>query len=198
MTTPDSELVRLIQARDSAAFEELFARLADPLRRHLVSIVRDAAAAEDLLQEVFLRLWTHSDRWEGRGTLEAWLFGIATNLALNHVRSARRRKQQPLPVQPPTADDDDDSPLPGWMIDAAALGPDQIAAQAELRDRVNDLLDELPDDKRQLLRLAYANQMNLQDIADLLGVPKGTVKSRLHHARKNMAQKWEATQKGKL
>src|SRR5687767_2583288 len=81
---------RIRRRRDGAAFETLTARYREPLLRHLVSMVRDGAAADDLLQEALLRVWTRADRWDGRGAVKAWLFRIATNLALNHLRTVRR------------------------------------------------------------------------------------------------------------
>ena len=59
-------------------------------------LVRDEPAAEDLLQETFLRVWTRAGQWNGQGTFKGWLFRIATNLALNHLRTRRRRPEQPL------------------------------------------------------------------------------------------------------
>src|SRR5262245_30078588 len=109
MSLSDRELMLGVGARDAGAFEELCARYGEPLRRHLQRMLRDADAAEDLLQETLLRVWTHAGQWDGRGAPRAWLFRVATNLALNHVRALRRRPQQPL-VPPPDPSDLEEEP----------------------------------------------------------------------------------------
>ena len=192
----DSELVRRVAGGDAEAFDALFARHKSPVCRHLVGMVRDRGVADDLLQETFLRLWTRAEQWTGGGTLRNWLLRIATNLALNHFRSVRRRRQQPLePPVPPNrgredAEDEEDF-VPGWMIDASALGPDALAEFAEQRELFGRLVDRLPDDKREVFRLAQEAELNLREIAEQLGIPEGTVKSRLHYARRRLAREWD-------
>ena len=94
----DQDLIERIRERDAKAFETLFARYTETIRRHVARIVRDDSAAEDVVQEVFLRVWTCAAQWDGRGTFKAWLFRIATNVALNHLRAMRRRREQQLEV----------------------------------------------------------------------------------------------------
>ena len=120
MQPTDRELVHHVRAQDADAFEALCDRYREQLRRHLVRIVRDPDVAEDLLQEVLLRVWMHSDRWDERGSFKAWLFRVATNLALNHLRTIRRRRQRPLDL-PPDAVDEDELPAPSWIVDASSL-----------------------------------------------------------------------------
>jgi DNA-directed RNA polymerase specialized sigma24 family protein len=85
----DGDLVARICDQDARAFEDLLARYGNRIRRHLARIVRADAAAQDLAQEVFLRVWTHAGQWNGSGSFQAWLYRIATNLAFNHLRSVR-------------------------------------------------------------------------------------------------------------
>ena len=82
----DEYLMRRVQERDARAFEELLQRHAPRLRRRLAGMVRDEAAAEDLLQEASLRLWTRADQWRGEGSAKGWLLRTATNLALSASR----------------------------------------------------------------------------------------------------------------
>jgi RNA polymerase sigma-70 factor (ECF subfamily) len=189
METPDRELMGRIRQGDEAAFELLAGRHTSPLRRRLVAMVRDRAAAEDMLQEVLLRLWTRADQWQGTGSVGGWLKRTATNLALNHLRSARRRRERPL--QPPSQEPEGEEDLvPGWMIDTATLGPDAALEQAELRRRMRRLMDELPGEKREVLQLLYDEETDVEEAARRLRVPPGTVKSRLHYARKHLARRW--------
>jgi len=186
----DHELITRVRSGDAEAFDVLFERHAPRIRGRVIRIVRESAAADDLLQEVFLRLWTRAEQWEGRGTVAAWLLRTATNLALNHLRSVRRRRQQPL--EPPAYTDEDEADtLPGWMVDAASLRPDEALEQAEQDDAFRGLIDALPDGQREVMRLAAEHEMEISEIADELDIPPGTVKSRLHYARLRLAREWE-------
>ena len=190
MTLSDHDLMARVCQRDAAAFEVLCERYSAPLRRHLLGMLRDADAAEDLLQETLLRAWIHAAQWDGRGTPRAWLFRVATNLALNYVRTLRRRRQQPLDLPPDLAEPDEEPAIPGWMIDTASLGPDEALELAERRDLLRRLVAELPEEKRAVLRLIHEAEMEIGEVAQALGIPPGTVKSRLHYATRRLARAW--------
>lgn len=189
MTGSDEQWVAGIRRGDAGAFESLMARYGDGVRRHLAGIVRDQAAAEDLTQEVFLRLWTRAEQWECRGSFRGWLFRIATNLALNHLRSVRRRREEPL--SPPTGEGDAEADLPERLIDALAPDPAATLEARERTGRLHRLLEQLPLEKREVLRLIHEEEMEIREVADTLGIPEGTVKSRLHHARRYLSRVWE-------
>ena len=194
MTAPqqpaDAELMARVRQRDEAAFEALLLRHRETIRRSVLSIVRDGDAADDLVQEVFLRVWTRADRWdEAGGLFGSWLLRIATNLALNHLRSVKRRRERPLELPPDLLAEDDDSPVPGWMTDMAALGPDAVLEQTERQAHLRRLVDDLPEEKREVFRMACEAEMEIREVAEALGIPEGTVKSRLHYAKKQIAYK---------
>ena len=188
----DRDLAKGIRERDGQAFEALFGRYAGRIRLHLLHMVRDGAAAQDLVQEVFLRVWTRAEQWNGSGTFKAWLYRIATNLALNHMRAARRRREQPLDVPGDRGDGEEEEGMPAWMSDASALGPDAKLELAEQRALFQRLIEGLPEEKREVFRLVHEMEMSMRDAAEELGVPEGTVKSRLHYARKRLAREWQA------
>ncbi len=190
----DEDLITRILAGDAEAFEILLERHGEPIRRHIARMLRDETAADDLTQEVFLRVWTRAEQWSGKGAFRAWLYRVATNLALNHLRSRRRRRQQPLEVPRASFDDEDETPVPGWMVDAAALGPDAWLELDERRQLCRRLIDSLPEDKRRVLQLLHEEEMDVRSVAESLGIPPGTVRSRLHYALKRLAQQWEALQ----
>ena len=98
MVATDGDLIQRVLCSDAAAFDALYERHASAVRWRLVQVVRDEAAADDLLQETFLRLWTRAEQWQGTGSVAGWLMRIATNLALNHLRSKRRRPARPRPL----------------------------------------------------------------------------------------------------
>lgn len=187
----DQDLMLRIAERDAQAFETLFVRYEEILRQHLIRIVRDLNAADDLLQEVFLRVWTRADQWRGQGTFKAWLFRIATNLALNHIRSVQRRREQPLEIPPEMTDEEDGKAAPGWMIDASSLGPDAVLELTEQQELLGRLIHELPEEKREVFRLVHEVEMDIREVSEALSIPEGTVKSRLHYTKKSLARKWQ-------
>jgi RNA polymerase sigma factor (sigma-70 family) len=80
---------------------------------------------------------------------------------------------------------------PGWLIDTASLGPEATLERAEQRELIWRLVDALPDEKREVVQLVYEAEMELRQVASTLGVPEGTVKSRLHYAMKRLAREWK-------
>ena len=195
MQPTDQALICQIQAHDSDAFELFFARYRTAIERHVAKTIRDATATDDLVQEVFLRVWTRAEQWDGRGAVKSWLYTIATNLALNHLRAARRRPQQPIDTPPKVKfkedwNDDDEFSVPAWMIDATAVRPDVAVVNAERQQNFWKLVDTLPDDKRDVFRMVYDADMDLRSVADTLGIPEGTVKSRLYYSKRQLAERW--------
>lgn len=181
-----------IQAQQTWAFDQLFERYEVALHRHVYGIVRDEPAADDLLQEIFLRVWTHSNQWNGQGAVKSWLFRIATNLALNHLRSRRRHPEQPLELPENLLDEDDLPDTPGWLVDTTSLGPAAVVEQVEQAARLQQVLYNLPEEKRELLHLVHQMEFSLREAADELGIPEGTAKSRLHYAREQVKRGLQA------
>jgi len=192
MQPTDAALISQICGQDEAAFATLFARYQSAMTRHIDKTVRDSAVTEDLVQELFLRVWTRAEQWDSRGSVKAWLYRIGTNLALNHLRSVRRRPQQPLqttpnPLPKENWNDDDEYEIPAWMIDDAAARPDTTVVDADQRQRFWETVNTLPAEKRDILHMVYAAEMDLQSVADQLAIPTGTVKSRLYHSKRQLA-----------
>ena len=190
----DQTLIESIQDQQAWAFEALFERYEGAVRRHLCYIVRDEPAAEDLLQETFLRVWTRAGQWNGQGAFKGWLFRIATNLALNHLRTRRRRPEQPLELPDTMVDDDDLPDTPGWLVDTASLGPEAVVEQVEQGARLQQIIQDLPEEKRELLHLVHQMELSLREAADELGIPEGTAKSRLYYAREQVKHGLQAEQ----
>lgn len=176
----DSQLMSRVAGGDASAFDVLTARYERAIVRHLCGITRDSDSAHDLSQEVLLRVWTHADQWDGR-SVKGWVFRIATNTALNHLRTVRRRRESPLEFT--TADDQD------CQADSA-LRPEEAVELAERNRLFRGLVEDLPADKQEVLRLVYEYEMEIHEVAEELGLPEGTVKSRLHYARKRLACEW--------
>ena len=197
MEQSDQTLIRKIVKRDATAFETLFARHSASVRQHILGIVRAESAAEDLVQEVFLRVWTRAEQWNGQGEFKSWLFRIATNLGLNHLRTVRRRRQEPLETPPDEFEDEDERPPdPDWLVDTSSHGPEVMVEQAERSQLLWQLVDGLSQEKREVLHLIYQKEMALREVAVELGIPEGTVKSRLHYSIRHLAREWKEIASG--
>ena len=191
MTPSDAILMQRIVARDQEAFAILFARYQVQVTENLRWIMRDPVAADDLTQEVFLRVWNRADQWSGQGSFRGWLFRIARNLSLNQLRTQSRRREQPLEMPSLYDEEDEEQPVPGWMIDRAALGPDVQLERAEQRRILQALIDALPEEKREIFQMVvYEDEVTLREVAERLAIPEGTVKSRLFYTRKQLAEAW--------
>lgn len=173
---PDVALVAALAAGEVEALGALYDRHARIVFALLVRITGDRDAAEELLQEVFLRAWQHAHAFDdSRGTVSSWLYGIAHNLALNELRRRRRRPQ--LQPRPAGADPDDD--FGGYL---AADSDPAVDAWCAVRDaELAQALDQLPPSQRAVL-LLYGEGFSQSEIAAKLGEPLGTVKSRMRRA----------------
>ena len=150
----DAELMSRVAQGDSDAFDALAARYEKAITLRLSDIIRDSDAARDLTQEVLLRVWTHADQWDARGSLRGWIMRIATNTALNYLRSVRRRRESPLDL---TTEEQD--------YEADALRPEEAVELAERNRLFRKLVEELPADKREVLRLVHESGMEVQEVA---------------------------------
>lgn len=194
MQPSDAELVAAICAHDASCFELLSNRYRELVFRHVLALLHDSDASEDVVQETFLRVWQKAEQWQGQGHLKGWLLRTATNLALNHLRSAHRRKVQPLePLLDDFSEDEaDQQPFPAWMVDQSTPEPVLLLEQAERGKLLQQLIEGLPAEKREVFRLVHDAQMETRQVAETLGIPEGTVKSRLYYANKRLAHEWRA------
>ena len=190
MKPADAVLMGRIVEKDQEAFAILFRRYRAQVTENMLWITRDPNLADDLTQEVFLKLWNRAAQWSGKGSFRAWLFRIARNLSMNQMRSINRRCEQSLEGPSPWDEEEHGPPVPGWMIDGAALGPDVVMERGEQRRILQDLIDALPEEKREVFQMVYGDEVALREVARRLEIPEGTVKSRLFHARKQLADAW--------
>ena len=191
MQIPDPQLIAQIKERDERAFQQFFERYREQVHQRVRRIVRDDASANDVVQEVFLRVWNRAGQWSGRGTVASWLFRIATHLSLTHLRTVRRRREQRLEMLSETVEQETQQ-VPEWMIEAASERPDARMERADQQRWLRRQVQELSEDKREVFHLIYDAQVEVRDAADRLGIPEGTVKSRLHHGRRQLSQAWQA------
>jgi RNA polymerase sigma-70 factor (ECF subfamily) len=180
----DDELLSRVQKRSKPAFNELFSRHEPSVRRRLRTVLRDPDAAKDVLQEVFVRVWEKASAWDGRGTARGWIYRITLNLAFNYLRDRRRLSELPLDARVPAeADDDADSQLPRFL-ESGFPEPPAAFETAETRGYVQELIDGLPAPKRAVMHMVHCEDFSVREVSEALGIPDGTVKSRLFYGRK--------------
>jgi RNA polymerase sigma-70 factor, ECF subfamily len=167
MRITDSQLVRRLQANDRAAFEDVVERYYGRVYRQLWHLCGQVETAADLTQETFVQAWKSLPSFQGRSGLRTWLYTIA-------VRVWQRWKERSSGHEHLLLDELADT-LPDPDGDPAAL-----AETHHLQEAVREALQRLPEAYREALVLFYLQGMKYQEIADALGIPLGTVKSRLH------------------
>jgi RNA polymerase sigma-70 factor (ECF subfamily) len=175
MATPpdasDEELLAAYRTGDVAAFEALFRRYQTRLYRHLVHMLDDRAAAEDVVIETFQRLHVHRDDFRAGGLVRPWVYTIARNLARNRRRRGR---------------------LVTWLslagVDHEPRVPGPEGSRDEVERRVASALAALPERQREACSLRLLVELPLEEIARVTGTSVGTVKSRLYYGQRRLRQ----------
>jgi len=178
------ERVRQAQQGDVRAFEELFQQYQKGIYNAIYQIVRSESDAADLTQDVFVRAYRALPRLQSPEAFTSWLYRIAINLSRNHLRDTARQRTESLEFN----DGDDEG---GGQRDIADTSADP-AAKAQTRDvqdRVRRAIDTLSEDHRTVILLHHIEEMPVEEIARILSVSVGTVKSRLSRARENLRRK---------
>jgi len=165
----DEELIVQVAQGDRRAFEALYDKYASLVFGLALRMLGNREIAEEAVQEIFWRVWQRAKSFERGRSFAPWLFGIAHNYAIDELR---RRRARPQPVY-----EDADNPVLSSIADEADVG--EAALQSEQRRIVLNALRELPDEQRQALELAYFGGLTQQEIANRLGNPLGTIKTRM-------------------
>ena len=188
LAATDEQLMAAHTAGDDAAFAELHRRHERELGRFLRRFVGDAASADDIAQEAFLQVHTSAGAFDVQKSFRPWLFTIAANKARDMLRSRARRRTVSVHLVTDAAGEH-------TLLEnlaAAVEGPTLRLEAGETKDRVAAVIARLPLIYREVLLLAYFHQFPYRHIGEVLGVPLGTVKSRLHVAVKAFAETWQA------
>jgi len=188
----DADLMARVSNGDQHAFAAVYDRHAQTLYGAAMRYLRDPGAAEDVVQETFLAMWTRSESYSPQaGSLIAWLLTIARNRAIDRLRAASR---QPTAVGiSPAFSDGSESDLEARLAlgqpvgsSTAAEEPAEFAERRWLRAVVRTAIDGMPDAERRALELAYDDQLTQAEIAERLGWPIGTVKTRTRRAMQRL------------
>lgn len=184
LVDPDVQLMLRVKQGDDEAFAELVETYQDRVVSIFGNILDDSAAAEDLAQETFLRIYRARHGYEPQAKFSTWLFRIANNLASNNRRSRRRRKEVqfgsgdtgPLSTRPPE----------GNLAEKSGLMPARMLDKEELRRMIRAAMETLNDNQRMAVLLNKFEEMSYADIADTLEMSPAAVKSLLARARENL------------
>jgi RNA polymerase sigma-70 factor, ECF subfamily len=167
---PDIGLVERIVARDATAVAELYDRNSRMLFGVIMRILRNQSDAEEILQEVFVRVWTRADSYDERlGCPAAWLIRIARNQAIDRLRAKRTRGELDA-IQPASADD---------LSSTTVLTPEHVVADSRRRDTILQALNSLTAEQRALITAAFFEGYTHAELAARFNLPLGTVKTRI-------------------
>lgn len=185
----DEELFQRFRGGLADAFEVLVRRYERELYGYLRRYLSDASLAEDVFQNTFLQLYKKSGQYEQGRPVRPWLYTIATNQAIDALRRQNRHQALSLDQnREETAEGDLNSLLD--TLTSREAGPVEQVEAEERRDRVRASVERLPEFLRQVLLLAYYQGLKYREIADILEIPVGTVKSRLHAALVKLHEMW--------
>ena len=176
-TNPDSQLIERCQRGDDEAFRELIEQHKRLVFALIARSIRDQARAEELAQEVFLRVYRGLRYFRGEARLTTWIYRIAIN-----VLAEERRPGRPIEVSL-------DEPAPGR--DGPRFEPggeDRAFSDLELQDRLGKAIERLPAQYQVLVNGHYLKGLRYEDLAEALGLPMGTVKTHLHRAKRLLRQ----------
>ncbi|HXA09231.1 MAG TPA: sigma-70 family RNA polymerase sigma factor, partial [Chthoniobacterales bacterium] len=169
----DEVLVGRIAQGDRLAMQVLFARHHVRVYRFVLRFVRNEASAEDLISEVFLDVWRQADRFEGRSAVSTWLLAIARFKALS---SMRRKPDEEL-----------DEEAAGAIEDTSDT-PEVSLQKKDKSGLLRKCLEQLSREHREVIDLVYYHEKSIEEVAEIVGIPEATVKTRMFYARKKLSE----------
>jgi RNA polymerase sigma-70 factor (ECF subfamily) len=176
----DEQLMHAYRGGDLRAFEQLLARHERPVWSFLRRSVGDPTLAQDLLQEVFLRVVKARDEWKGEAKFSTWVYAIARNLCVDQARRAVHRDAASLDA--PTRRDEERADTLHDHLPNRARDAEGLASDGQLRARIDAAVAALPPDQREVFLMREVMDMPFAEIASVVGSPEPTVKSRMRYA----------------
>lgn len=190
----DAELLRCYRDGQEWAFKGLVERYKNSLYAFLRRFVNQQELVEDVFQETFLQLYTSQDSFDTDRPLRPWLFTIAANKAKDALRKIQRQSSMSMGALADAGDVSIDDVVN--ILASYQTTPDDEVSRDETARRVRAIIAEMPENLRGILILAYFEQFSYKHMSDILGIPIGTVKSRLHTAVVHFMKKWKAANRG--
>ena len=185
----DEQLLAEYREGERASFAKLMERYQRELYHFLVRFLGNRAAAEDVFQETSLQVHQSAEQFDPQRRFRPWLFTIAANKARDLIRSQARRPTNPLQATINPGDDESGEFMD--LMSATQELPDQPLQRQELQESVQRTVMTMPEHLREILLLSYFHQFPYKQISDILDIPLGTVKSRLHAAVAHFADRWK-------
>lgn len=180
----DAEFMLRVKAGDQSAFDYLVQKYRRPMVSFMYRMARNAAAAEDLAQEVFLRVYRSRETYEASAKFTTWLYRIATNLAVNHARDTRHERPE---VQVSLDEPDEDTGTTLELPDGA-LSAEQQIMQRERMLAIRQIVEALPEQQRLAVIMHKYQQMDYKQIADVLKKSESATKSLLFRAYETLRE----------
>jgi RNA polymerase sigma-70 factor (ECF subfamily) len=174
----DTELLRAIRAGDPTACTAVFETYADRIYRLALSLLKNPAEAEDVVQETCLKGLTHLVHFEGRSSVSTWLYRVAYNASIDRLR---RKVDQPLPPDEDSQDGEDSFPTPQNFLEWQT--PEDSLLGVEERLLLKKAVDNLPENLQAVFLLRDVEEISTTETAEILGISEALVKVRLHRAR---------------
>jgi RNA polymerase sigma-70 factor (ECF subfamily) len=186
----DSDEALMLRYRDGdvRAFEVLVSRHRKPVFSFILRFVREPAQAEDMLQETFLRVVKSADAYERQAKFTTWLFTIARNLCVDASRRAKHRRAASLDAPPPGADGASGKSTLGDLVASDGAGVDRQVIGRQLQVRMKEAIEALPDEQREIFLLREVADLQFNEIAEIVGCPENTVKSRMRYALEKLRE----------
>jgi RNA polymerase sigma-70 factor, ECF subfamily len=176
----DAELARDARSGSEAAYRELVARYATPAVNFTCRLVHDRALAEDLAQEGFLRVYQRLHTYDPERKFSSWFFQVLRNVTIDYLRVNR------LPTASLDALQEEGHHIAA--VDRESASPEELAGRGELASAIGAALSRVRPEYREVVVLRYQEGLTQPEIAEILGLPAGTVKTYLHRARKELAE----------
>lgn len=189
-TPSDEELLTRFQRGERAAFADLLKRHKNGLYHFVLRHTRSPAVAEDVVQDAFLRVVQNAQDFKHEARFSTWLYTIARNLCIDHMRKHALRKHPSLDQRGSSAagDSSDEGPTLGEQTADTKTDVEREATGNELKDRIAKAVDLLPDDQREVFLLREVSNLPFKEIAEVTGVPENTVKSRMRYALERLQE----------
>ncbi|MEQ8167315.1 MAG: sigma-70 family RNA polymerase sigma factor [Candidatus Eremiobacterota bacterium] len=184
----DEELIEIYKkSGNNEAFETILTRYKNSLFSFLVRMVSDKTVSEDLFQEVFFRVIKSLPDYKSKDKFKSWIFRIANNLAIDHLRSIKRRKTSSIEEE--IFEEKGKSIKVEDTLKSASHGPEKILEHKELQHILKNSIESLTEEQKEIFILRHESKMSFKEIADLLKCPLNTALGRMHCAMKKLKEK---------
>ncbi len=188
MAVSDLELIEKFKMGDEGVFEEIVRRYQKKVYNSTYRMMGNHEDAWDLAQEAFLRVYRNLNRFQGRSSFSTWLFTITTNICRDELRKRQRQIKahslsEPIRVK--------DGEIERDIVDDSMI-PEDISLQRELRDEIQEVINNLPEEQKEVIVLREIQGFSYEEIAEIVGVAIGTVKSRISRGRRNLRQELDS------